>query len=116
MKPVDVRMVQEKLDGFAGKNVYIHLETTNGAYAAHRNEGFFSAGAFIRNARIRYKHGKIAGAGPYRIGLKMDAGWVYAEGITHFEVDGHGRLLLAGHDHQGRLAVCLELSETPFDE
>lgn len=115
MEPVDVKKVQEKLDDFANENIYIHLETTNGAYAAHRNEGFFSAGAFVRNALIRYQHGKITGTGPYRVGLKMDAGWVYAEGITHFEVDGDGRLLLAGHDGQGKLAVCLELSKTPFD-
>ncbi len=116
MEPVDMKKVQEKLDELADENVYIHLETTNGAYAAHRNEGFFSAGAFIRNALIRYKQGKITGSGPFRIGLKMDAGgWVYAEGITHFEVDDLGRLLLAGHDHQGKLAVCFELSKTPFD-
>lgn len=44
----------------------------------------------------------------------MDHGWVYAEGITHWEVDDKERLLLAGHDNQGRLAVALELSLTPF--
>ena len=43
----------------------------------------------------------------------MDHGWVYAEGITHWEVDDKDRLLLAGHDNR-RLAVALELSLTPF--
>ncbi len=46
--------------------------------------------------------------------FEMDHGWVYAEGITHWEVDDKERLLLAGHDNQGRLAVALELSLTPF--
>ncbi len=69
---------------------------------------------YIRNALVNYERGTIAGNGPYRIGLKLPIGWIYAEGITHFEVDEHDRLLLAGHDYQGKLAVCLEISLTPF--
>jgi Protein of unknown function (DUF1806) len=115
MEPVIPEKVQNEIDSFANKKVYLHLETTNGAYASHYNQSFFSAGAFIRNAQIQYEHGKITGKGPYRVGLKMEYGWVYAEGITHFEVDENGRLLLAGHDYNGKLAVALQISLTPFE-
>jgi hypothetical protein len=115
MKPVIVETVQNQLEQFANQNVYVHLETTNGAYASHIDEKVFSSGAYIRNALVLYERGKITGNGPYRVGLKMPIGWIYAEGITHSEIDPAGRLLLAGHDFQGRLAVCLEISLTPFD-
>lgn len=115
MKEIKLNSVQELINQFANKEVYIHLETTNGAYASHHNENFFSAGAYIRNALVRYERGKITGAGPYRVGLKINLGWVYAEGLTHFEMDNEGRLLLAGHDHSGKLAVALEISATPFE-
>jgi hypothetical protein len=113
--PVAIENVQKELDFFTDRDVYIHLETTNGAYASHFDESFFSSGAYIRNARIHYKKGKITGAGPFRVGLKMELGWVYAEGITHYEIDEQGRLLLAGHDFQGKLAVSLQISPTPFE-
>lgn len=115
MENVVTEQIQKELDRFAGQDVYVHLETTNGAYASHRDESFFSSGAYIRNALICYEHGKITGSGPYRVGLKMQIGWVYAEGITHFEVDEKDRLLLAGHDFEGKLAVALEISKTPFE-
>jgi hypothetical protein len=115
MDPVIMTDVQEALDRFKDKEVYIHLETTNGAYASHNNESFFSSGAYIRNARVVYERAKITGEGPYRAGLKIPFGWVYAEGITHYEIDDKGRLLLAGHDFNGKLAVALEISETPFE-
>ncbi len=107
--------VQKELERFVNQDVYIQLETTNGAYASHNDETFFSSGAYIRNAFVKVERGKITGMGPYRVGLKMPIGWIYAEGITHFEVDDSDRLLLAGHDHQGKLAVCLEISRTPFE-
>lgn len=114
MNPIDPSAVQSILDSFLNREVYIHLETTNGAYAVHRRERKISAGAFIRNARIRFERGVITGNSPYRVGLKMELGWVYAEGLTDFELDREGRLLLAGHDEEGRLAVALELSLSPF--
>lgn len=110
-----MKKVQELINSFANKDVYIHLETTNGAYASHHNQAFFSAGAYIRNALVRYELGKITGNGPFRVGLKINLGWVYAEGLTHYEVDEQGRLLMAGHDYNGKLAVALEISETPFE-
>lgn len=108
MVPIHRGAVQKALEEMAGEDVYIHLETTNGAYSIG------SAGAFIRNARVRYSSGRIAGKGPYRVGLKMDLGWVYAEGLTDWERDDRGRLLLAGHDEDGKLSVALQLSREPF--
>lgn len=115
MNPIEKVTVQSVLDGFLNREVYLHLETTNGAYAVHRQESKIAVGAYIRNGRIRFGRGVITGDRPYRVGLKMELGWVYAEGLTDFEVDQEGRLLLAGHDEDGRLAVALELSLNPFE-
>ncbi|MCL6601063.1 YojF family protein [Alicyclobacillus macrosporangiidus] len=114
MGPIDRAAVQSALDRFAGKDVYLHLETTNGAYAARDSENAMAICAYIRNGLVRYQRGVIRGDGPYRVGLKMENGWIYAEGLTDWEVDAEGRLLMAGHDAEGRLAIALELSETPF--
>ncbi|MCH1626330.1 YojF family protein [Fredinandcohnia quinoae] len=115
MKPVELDKVQEKINSFVNKDLYIHLETTNGAYAVHSGAAKMSAGAYIRNGLIKFTQGKITGDGSYRVGLKMELGWIYAEGITDWEYDEKGRLLLAGHDEEGRLAVALQLSPTPFE-
>ncbi|MBD8032661.1 YojF family protein [Solibacillus sp. A46] len=114
MKEVNTNELQELLNSFANKDVFIHLETTNGSYATHYNENFFNAGAFIRNVQLRYELGKVVGDAPHRVGLKMPHGWVYAQGITHFELDDQGRLLMAGIDNTGKLAIALEISESPF--
>ena len=114
MKVVQVEELQNALNSFANKDVYIHLETTNGAYATHFDEKVFNAGAFIRNVKLRYELAKVVSDSPHRVGLKMEHGWVYAQGITHFEIDEFGRLLMAGLDYTGKLAVALEISETPF--
>lgn len=115
MESIDKSRVQEILDRFLNRPVYLHLETTNGAYAAHFGESKMTVGAYIRNGLITVERAVIAGERPYRVGLKMELGWVYAEGLTDFEVDLDGRLLLAGHDEQGRLAVAMELSDNPFE-
>ena len=114
MQPIDPTDLQRRLDMMAGETLYIHLETTNGAYASHRDQTFFSAGAFLRNAKLTYLHGKITGQGPYRIGLETEIGWLYAEGLTDWTVDKQDRLLIAGHDHGGKLAIALEFSREPF--
>lgn len=114
MKEVNQTQLQELLNSFANKDVYIHLETTNGSYAAHYDEKFFNAGAFIRNVKLNYELGKVVGDAPHRVGLKLPHGWVYAQGITHYELDDQGRLLMAGLDYTGKLAVALEISELPF--
>lgn len=114
MKPIVMEKVQKVLDNFTNKEVYIHLETTNGAYASHFNDNAYNVGAFIRNAKVSFNHAKIVGDGKtYRVGLKMDIGWIYAEGVTDWEMLDE-QLLMAGHDREGRLMVALQISETPF--
>jgi hypothetical protein len=115
MGPINSEAIQAALDAFTETELYLHLETTNGAYAAHRQEGAMAVCAYIRNGKVRYERGSIAGDGPYRVGLKMDIGWIYAEGLTDYEVDEQGRLLMAGNDEDGRLAIALELSREPFE-
>lgn len=106
--------VQKELERFKNKPVYLHLETTNGAYASYRDGKALSAGAYIRNGKVMFTEGSIQGEGPYRIGLQIEFGWIYAEGLTNWESTEAGQLLLAGLDEQGKLAVALQLSETPF--
>jgi len=115
LQPIDKESVQTKLETFFHNDIYVHLETTNGAYASHVNAKAMNVGAFIRNGKVNVSGGKITGEGPYRVGLQIDLGWIYAEGLTDWEVDEHNRLLLAGHDSDGRLAVAFQLSEKPFE-
>lgn len=115
MEPINVSKVQAYLDDFVNKSVYLHLETTNGAYASHINEKAYNVGAFIRNAEVEFTHAKIVkNNNVYRVGLKLEIGWVYAEGLTDWIVTEEGQLLLAGHDREGRLMVALQISERPF--
>ncbi|SER81073.1 Protein of unknown function [Gracilibacillus ureilyticus] len=115
MEPIDINLLQKEIDNRSNKEVYVHLETTNGAYASHFNKDSYNVGAFIRNAKVTYERGKVVGAGAtYRVGLKLAIGWIYAEGVNKFEVDKNGSLLMAGHDREGRLMVALQISEKPF--
>lgn len=114
MERISPSDVQARLDRLQNKALYLHLESTTGAYATHLDSSKHPASAFISNARIRYAHGLIAGNGPYRVGLKTETGWVYAEGLTHWEETESERLILAGHDSQGKLVVTLMLSPHPF--
>ncbi|MCA0990475.1 YojF family protein [Pseudalkalibacillus hwajinpoensis] len=113
MKPIQIEKVQEILETFENKELYLHLETTSGAYAAQDKEKL-AVGAYIRNGSIKFTNVKMAGSGPFRVGFKLNDGWMYAEGLTDYQLDG-GRLLMAGHDSSGRLAVAVQLSYTPFD-
>ncbi|ASN04744.1 YojF family protein [Virgibacillus necropolis] len=115
MKPIELNNVQQILENFCNKEVYVHLETTNGAYASHFDDKAYTVGAYIRNAKVTFSQAKIVGNGnTYRTGLKMELGWIYAEGLTDWVLDHDNRLLMAGHDREGRLMVSLEISETPF--
>ncbi|WP_026672734.1 DUF1806 family protein [Alkalihalobacterium bogoriense] len=114
MNLINLSAVQTWLHSHQDKELYLHLETSNGSYTAYRNGTKASAGAFVRNANICYKVGKITGEGPYRVGLKTELGWVYADGLTHAEFVNDNQLLLAGLDEKGKLAVALQLSEIPF--
>lgn len=114
MEAIEKQLVQEQLDNFKNKSVYVHLETTNGAYASHFGNKGVNVGAYIRNANIVYTEAVIKGNISYRVGLKTDIGWLYAEGLTDWELTENKQLLLAGHDEDGRLMVALQISETPF--
>lgn len=114
MEPIDKNLVQEKLNALKNKTVYVHLETTNGAYASHFGNKGVNVGAYIRNAKITYTEAVIQGDISYRVGLNSQLGWVYAEGLTDWELMDGKHLLLAGHDADGRLMVALQISETPF--
>ncbi len=114
VKPINAVDVQIILNQLTNQDLYLHLETTNGAYAALQSASATPVGAYIRNGQVQFQRGTIQGEGPFRVGLKMGMGWIYAEGLTDWEVDELGRLLLAGHDGEGRLTVALELSATPF--
>ncbi|MEK3734852.1 MULTISPECIES: YojF family protein [Paenibacillus] len=114
MEIIHVDDVQQMIDKLKNQDVYVHLEMTTGAYAAHYDSSKHPAANFITNAVIRYAHGSISGNGPYRVGLKMEKGWIYAEGLTHYEQNDKERLIMAGHDTQGKLVVALQLSREPF--
>ncbi|QKY69917.1 YojF family protein [Lentibacillus sp. CBA3610] len=117
MKPIEIEQVQELLDSFTAKEVYIHLETTNGAYASHFDDKAYNVGAYIRNAKVKFSQAKIIGNGKsYRVGLKTEMGWIYAEGLTDWTLHKEKQLLMAGHDREGRLMVALHISETPLGE
>jgi hypothetical protein len=114
MQYIQPERVQMKLQDLQDKFLYAHLEMTTGAYASHRDKSKMTASVFFKNAPVRYSHGTIAGAGPYRIGLKTNEGWIYAEGLTHWEESDDTRLIMAGHDSEGRLLVSFMLSVEPF--
>ncbi|SFE72534.1 Protein of unknown function [Paenibacillus catalpae] len=114
MQPIHPAEVQRRLESLKDQDVYIHLEMTTGAYAAHNDASKHPAATFITNAVIQYTNGLISGNGPFRVGLKMQQGWVYSEGLTHYEENEPERLILAGHDQQGKLVVSLQLSREPF--
>ncbi|MBD7968329.1 YojF family protein [Paenibacillus gallinarum] len=114
MQLINKALVQEQLDRYANEDLYLHMELTMGAYAAHNDSSKHPASNFIKNIPVRYSRGTIEGDTYYRVGLKINDGWVYTEGLTHWEENEEGRVLLAGHDAEGRLIVSLLLSRTLF--
>jgi len=116
LRPIDRVSVQAELDRRLGQPHYLHLETTTGSYTKLGPEKKSPVIAFVRNALLTYERGTVTGDGPYRVGLKLDQGWVYADGLTDFEVNERDELLLAGLDCEGQLTMALQLSPTPFRE
>lgn len=114
MQLINQTEVQNRIDMFRGQKLYLHLEMTTGAYASHLDSTKHQASTFITNTLISYDLGSIQGEGPYRVGLKMQQGWIFSEGLTHWEETETERLLLAGHDVAGKLVVALQLSKEPF--
>ncbi len=104
MRPIfdDPAAVREALARFAGQTVYVHAECI--------------PGGFVRNARLAVTSAQMRGEGRYRVALRCDDdAWVRWEDLTHWEMDGQGRLLLlAFGDAEQRLSRTLELSLKPF--
>lgn len=116
MRPIDKGAVQAELDRRRAATQYLHLETTTGSYTSLGPEKRSPVIAFVRNAQVSYVRGMVTGTGPFRVGLKTTGGWVYADGLTDYEVNERGELLLAGLDCDGQLTVALQLSSSPFRE
>jgi hypothetical protein len=114
MRPIDAEAVQRILQSMKDQDIYICLEMTTGAYASHIDRSRMTASTFIKNGMIRYTRGLITGEGPYRIGLKTETGWIYSQGLTHWDDSDPDRLILAGHDHEGKLVVGFYLGKEPF--
>ncbi len=116
MGPIAPTDVQPALQQHVNQSRFVHLETTTGAYAGQREgDDRTPVCAYIRNAKLLVTRATLAGSGPFRVGLQIeDGGWIYAEGLTDWEADDQGRLLLAGHDSHGRLTIALQLSPTKF--
>ena len=117
VEPIEYDKVQGLLESYVDQPVYLHVETTNGAYANHFDQRVFNAGTFLRNIKVVFEHAKLKGGGkvPFRVGLKLqDNGWVYVQGLTHYEVNENNEFLLAGFNYEGQLAATLEISTVPF--
>lgn len=114
---INAEEVQQLLTSFENKHVYLHVETTNGAYANHFDQRVFNAGTFLRNIQVTYEHAQLKGGDkdPFRVGLKLrDGGWVYVQGLTHYEINNNNEFLIAGFNYEGQLAATIEISEKPF--
>lgn len=116
LQSIEREAVQEKINEFLNKDAYFHLETSTGSYAGLKDPNKIATCAYIRNGILNFKEGKIIGIGSvYRVGLKLTDGWLYAEGLTDWEVTDEGKLLLGGYDSEGHLNIALELSSHPFE-
>ncbi|WP_020007584.1 DUF1806 family protein [Salinicoccus albus] len=109
--------VQQLLNSYQDKNVYVHVEITSGMYASHIDEQVFNAGTFLRNIPVNYTQGAIRGGndGEFRVGLKLEnGGWIYVLGLTHFEVNENDEFIMHGFNYEGKLASALEISSKEF--
>lgn len=115
MRPIESEKIQEEIDGFAKKEIFIHMETSTGSYVGVQDPDTIPACAYIRNEIIQFTEGKIVeNEAWYSVGLKIDNGWIYVEGLTDWEMYDKDTLLLGGHDTEGNLKIGLQLSHHPF--
>ncbi|WP_368919180.1 YojF family protein [Staphylococcus epidermidis] len=117
LEPIKEQEVLDLLTSYSNQPVYLHVETTNGAYANHFDQRVFNAGIFLRNIVVTFEHAQLKGGDkdPYRVGLKLkDGGWVYVQGLTHYEVNKNNEFLIAGFNYEGQLAATIEISKQPF--
>ena len=115
MIPIDIMKFKMQLIPLLNKMYIFTLKQQMGPMPAILTKLSFQLEPIFVMLLSSMNHGKITGDGPYRVGLKLAIGWVYAEGLTHFEMDESGRLLLAGLDYSGKLAVALQISHKPFE-
>ncbi len=114
MKAIERNNAIECIQKFANRKVYLHLEMTMGAYTAHKDDKVHPASNFVKNLPIEFSHGTLSDSFPFRIGLKLKEGWVYAEGLTDYEFTDGGVLLFSGSDELGRLIAAVHLSDKPL--
>lgn len=117
MEKISPEKVQEILNDYQNKKVYIHVEITSGMYANHLNSEVFNTGTFLRNIQIEFTQGALRGGddGEYRVGLKLNnGGWIYVLGLTHYEVNANNEFIMHGFNHEGKLASALEISTNEF--
>ena len=60
----------------------------------------------LRNIQVTYEHAQLKGGDkdPFRVGLKLrDGGWVYVQGLTHYEINNNNEFLIAGFNYEGQL-------------
>jgi hypothetical protein len=80
MRPIECAEVQRYLESFVETDMHLHLETTNGSYAALQGDNAMSL--CIRNDTVKFSRASLKGTGHYRVGLKLDKGWICATGLT----------------------------------
>lgn len=117
MEKINHESVQEILNSYQNKKVYVHVEVTSGVYADHLDSEVFNAGTFLRNIQVEFAQGAIRGGknGEFRVGLKLtNGGWIYVLGLTHYEVNDRDEFIMHGFNHDGKLASALEISAQEF--
>ncbi len=114
MKAIERDKAISYIQKFANRKVYLHLEMTMGAYTAHKNDKVHPASNFVKNVPIEFIHGTLSDSFPFRIGLKLAEGWVYAEGLTDYEFTDDGVLMFSESDQEGRLIAAVHLSDMPL--
>jgi bacillithiol biosynthesis deacetylase BshB2 len=108
LQPIAPEAVRPALDALCGRTLYLHLETTAGAYTQN---GY---GAFLRGERITVRRAIVhGGGGAFRCGVETEGGFVYAEGLSHWRATSD-MVAFEGYDGDGRLTVSVTLSATPL--
>ena len=115
LEPIKEQEVLDLLTSYANQPVYLHVETTNGAYANHFDQRVFNAGTFLRNIVVTFEHAQLKGGDkdPYRVGLKLkDGGWVCKDLRTMKLI--RTTIFNCRFYYEGQLAATIEISKQPF--